>query len=154
MKALSIQQPWAHAILHGDKRVENRTWKAFHRGMTLIHAGKKLDTEACEFLAAPYEKCWNLSEQDLHDAPRGAIVGVCWIIDCITDAEAAAVHGAWAMGPWCFVIDKVHSFAEPIPYKGALGFFDVPHAVVAPALAALAVKINGPESTKPDEVTL
>lgn len=32
MKALSIQQPWAWAIVKRDKRVENRTWPTTYRG--------------------------------------------------------------------------------------------------------------------------
>lgn len=41
MKALTVQQPWAWAIVHGRKRVENRTtlWK--YRGPLAIHAGTR-----------------------------------------------------------------------------------------------------------------
>lgn len=40
MKALSIRQPWAWAILNAGKRTENREWKypAKYRGPVLIHA--------------------------------------------------------------------------------------------------------------------
>ncbi len=39
MKALTVQQPWAWAIIQGGKNVENRTqlWK--YRGPLAIHAG-------------------------------------------------------------------------------------------------------------------
>lgn len=43
--ALTIQQPWAEFIMAGMKTVENRIWRASHRGVLLIHAGKKFDTE-------------------------------------------------------------------------------------------------------------
>ena len=43
MKALTIRQPWADAIVHGTKRTENRTWKTTHRGPVLIHAGVAYD---------------------------------------------------------------------------------------------------------------
>jgi hypothetical protein len=42
MKALSIQQPWAWAIIHAGKRVENRTWSTRFRGPFFIHAGKTI----------------------------------------------------------------------------------------------------------------
>lgn len=44
MKALTVQQPWAWAIIHGDKTVENRTqlWK--YRGPLAIHAGARWST--------------------------------------------------------------------------------------------------------------
>ena len=49
MKALTIRQPWAGAIAHQTKRVENRTWKlpATHEGARiLIHAGAQPDRHA------------------------------------------------------------------------------------------------------------
>lgn len=39
MRALTIRQPWAGRIAHGDKRVENRTWGTAYRGLLLVHAG-------------------------------------------------------------------------------------------------------------------
>ncbi|MBR8638680.1 ASCH domain-containing protein [Streptomyces tuirus] len=49
MKALTIRQPWAGAIAHQTKRVENRSWKlpAKHEGARiLIHAGAEPDRNA------------------------------------------------------------------------------------------------------------
>lgn len=43
MRALTIKQPWADAIVHGEKRVENRTWTRSYRGPILIHAGAGYD---------------------------------------------------------------------------------------------------------------
>lgn len=43
MKALSIRQPWAHAILHLGKRVENRDWSGCsYRGPVLLHASSRI----------------------------------------------------------------------------------------------------------------
>lgn len=45
MQALTIWQPWASLIVHGFKRIENRTWAppADLVGTTIaIHAGKKV----------------------------------------------------------------------------------------------------------------
>lgn len=39
IRALSITQPWAWAIIHG-KTVANRTRPTHHRGVLAIHAGK------------------------------------------------------------------------------------------------------------------
>lgn len=41
MKALTVQQPWAWAIIHGGKDVENRTQLWRHRGPLAIHAGRR-----------------------------------------------------------------------------------------------------------------
>lgn len=38
---LTIRQPWAWSIVHGRKRVENRSWQMNYRGPLLIHAGAR-----------------------------------------------------------------------------------------------------------------
>lgn len=43
MKALSLRQPWAYAVLSLGKRVENRDWAGCsYRGPVLLHASKTL----------------------------------------------------------------------------------------------------------------
>jgi hypothetical protein len=45
MKALSLTQPWAHAVVHLGKRIENRDWRGCSfRGPVLIHAAKSVGT--------------------------------------------------------------------------------------------------------------
>ena len=48
MKAITVRQPWAWAILHGGKDVENRTRNiaGSYRGPLVIHAGLALDKAA------------------------------------------------------------------------------------------------------------
>lgn len=41
MRALTVQQPWAWAIVHGGKDVENRTQAWSYRGPLAIHAGAR-----------------------------------------------------------------------------------------------------------------
>ena len=36
--ALSLRQPWLHAVLHLGKDVENRTWRSGFRGRVVLHA--------------------------------------------------------------------------------------------------------------------
>lgn len=40
IRALTVQQPWAWAIIHGGKTIENRTQLWAYRGPLAIHAGK------------------------------------------------------------------------------------------------------------------
>ncbi|RCJ19276.1 hypothetical protein A6770_31970 [Nostoc minutum NIES-26] len=40
MKALSVRQPWAWAIIYASKDIENRGWPIYYRGDILIHAAK------------------------------------------------------------------------------------------------------------------
>jgi len=38
VKALSLRQPWAWAVVHAGKSIENRRWNTRYRGDFLIHA--------------------------------------------------------------------------------------------------------------------
>jgi hypothetical protein len=42
VRAITVQQPWAWAIVHGGKNVENRTQLWRYRGPLAIHAGTRL----------------------------------------------------------------------------------------------------------------
>jgi hypothetical protein len=50
MKALSVRQPWARAIVTGLKPIENRTWQTNYRGPLLIHAGQRDDPDGFQVL--------------------------------------------------------------------------------------------------------
>lgn len=148
MKALSIQQPWAYCITNGTKRIENRTWATRYRGLLLIHAGKSAQrgVEQEIHLDSP-----EMDIAEMRCAPRGAIVGVCRIVDCVsiqrfgqhpydTTNEFAQSQRVWAGGPYCFVLHDPKPFAAPIPYKGELGLFEIPDSVVAEQLWALGIQ--------------
>ena len=46
MKAITIKQPWAWAIIFAGKDIENRTWHTHDRGPLLIHAGAAYQANA------------------------------------------------------------------------------------------------------------
>ena len=53
MKALTVIQPWAWAIAHAGKRVENRTWgppRDVIGQRIAIHAGRRLDDRAIAWM--------------------------------------------------------------------------------------------------------
>ena len=125
MKALSIKQPWAHAILHFGKDIENRTRKTNHRGPFLIHVGQNSDYAAFDTLRemgfAEYPKA-------LH---TGVIIGRYSISDCVMESRPR-----WFGGPYGYVLgtcvsmwkgrgieDMPIAYEHPIPCKGQLGFF-------------------------------
>lgn len=130
MKALSIKQPWAWAIMAGHKTIENRTWKTPYRGRILIHAGKTFDPTAGETFA----RAGCLSPPAL---PCGVILGTVVLIDVVPVAQLS--DDPWACGPWCFMLERPQLFREPIPYAGRLTLFEVPESalVVAPDPAQL-----------------
>jgi activating signal cointegrator 1 len=134
MKALTICQPYAELIACGEKRVENRTWPTSYRGPLLIHAGKGRKMLEPEFTKDGHEVDRPtgifLSTMDF-----GAVIATAELIDCLpVDPILRGAHDEqypWLRahkhvnGPWCWVLDKVRRLYSPIPYKGALGLFEV-----------------------------
>lgn len=121
MKALSIRQPWATLIAHGIKDVENRDWYTNYRGRIFIHAGQTLDAGATDWIAERL----TFGQMELWfkvaDFPRGAIIGEADLVDCVT-----AHQSRWFTGEYGFVLANPFLYDVPVPYKGALGLFNVP----------------------------
>ncbi len=136
MKAISVRAPWWWFILHAGKDIENRGLR-FQRGMrgrVLLHASKY----------------WNLDEvaEDAQDAllmrdrmnPKpngtagityremrdvgGCLVGSIEIVDEVTSSDSP-----WFVGELGLVLRNPVAFATPIPFRGMLGFFDVPDSI-------------------------
>ncbi|MFJ3699571.1 hypothetical protein ACIPW9_36520 [Streptomyces sp. NPDC090052] len=112
VRALTIRQPWAGAIVHQTKRVENRTWKlptAHHGTRILIHAAAQLDKNAKIY--GP------------HFGVYGAIIGIATITSYHWSDDGTCC------GPWGFenayhwTLTNVIALPEPIPAKGRLGFW-------------------------------
>lgn len=128
-KALSVRQPWAWAIVHAGKDIENRDWPTRFRGPVCIHAAKGMTRDeyddANSFMGrflGPADADWLARWHGLCAAPykleRGGIVGVAEIVDCVEQSPSP-----WFMGRYGFVLANARP-VEFIPVKGALGFFD------------------------------
>lgn len=116
IKALSIRQPWCHHIFHDSKDVENRSWATRGRGWIMIHAA--------------------LSQSDIDKEteghlPRGGIVGLTRIVDCVTEIDSQ-----WFTGPYGFVLRNAFPI-DIVHCKGALGFFQVPSDVAQSVAASI-----------------
>jgi len=121
VKALSIRQPWAHAVLHLGKDVENRIWATRYRGLLVVHAPKTVDTLAGAYL----EWCRYRLPDPL---VTGALVGTVRVVGCVDDSDSE-----WAeqgQGQWHWQLTDPRPFLAPIPWRGALRLFDVPDEVV------------------------
>lgn len=117
MKALTIRQPWAHAIIRDGKDVENRTWAPPIAAMPFrmaVHAGKGYDGPGA------YR-----GEPDRDALVFGAVIG---------DVIVAATHHAdqcrcecskWAQpGQWHWMLVDPVAHDEPVPVKGMLGLWE------------------------------
>jgi len=119
MKALTICQPYAELIARGEKFVENRTWYTTYRGPLAIHAG----------LSTHRLGEWPPISRDLaREFPRGAIIAVCHVEDCLpVDQAPPSRH---THGPYCWLLADVVRLAEPIPCKGHLSLWNLPPDVL------------------------
>lgn len=117
--ALSIRQPWAWLIVHGHKDVENRDWPTKFRGAFLVHAGKTKDHEEYES-AGIKAAMLGIELPPIDDLDYGGIVGQSCLIGCVTGSNSR-----WFFGEYGFLLrdSKPRPF---VPYRGMLGFFNVP----------------------------
>lgn len=131
MRALSVQQPCAGLIVSGWKDAENRAWPCGHRGLLLIHAGKRVDADGARWLldeklggGAHLMEGRHLPQSSFH---RGAIVGAVNMIDCRErKPDAAGVFSPWHFeGQYGFYFVQAMEFESPIACAGALGLFAV-----------------------------
>jgi hypothetical protein len=125
VKALTLLRPWAYAITHLGKRVENRTWRpsAAMIGVQIaIHAGKGKDNPGAE---------WILDSGLAATLPplawqETAIVGVATISGIVEGSDSP-----WFFGPYGWVLSEVKAVDVPVPCKGALGLWEIPAHVIA-----------------------
>jgi len=117
MKTLTVQQPWAWAIIHGPKRIENRSRATRHRGPLLIHAGKS--RARLGSLGAVEPPPGNLA--------FGALIGIVDLVDCVPVADVA--DQPFAEGPWCWILANPRPVI-PAPLRGQLGLFDTPVVIL------------------------
>jgi activating signal cointegrator 1 len=139
VKCLSLMQPWASLVILGHKRIETRTWKP--RGVTVpeviaIHASGKW-TPGTRDLCRGFGFAEFLAQVEGYtnwaDLPTGKVLGCVTLSGCkpveelrdtITDKERRL--GLYTDGRQGWLLDKPVPLAEPFPFRGALGLFQVP----------------------------
>jgi hypothetical protein len=113
VKALTIKQPWAWAIIHAGKDMENRSWLTRYRGELAIHAGARMHdyTKMPRGVRAP--------EDD--ELVFSAIIGIVEVVDSVEKSRSK-----WFMGPCGLVFRNARSLEKPVPCTGKLGLWNVP----------------------------
>jgi hypothetical protein len=116
--AISIRQPWAWAIIHAGKDIENRNWSTNFRGPVCIHASRGMTKrEYLEFEGLyGFDPRWTIPEPD--SLQFGGIIGVATITDCVLRHPSP-----WFFGRWGFVLAN----AQPVDFvemRGELGIFN------------------------------
>jgi hypothetical protein len=136
--ALSVRQPWAFAILHAGKRIENRTWPLPGRMLgkrVLLHASAGMSREeywaGLRTIADVSGWAFNFPPVDL--LIRGAVVGFMTLegFEAPVFGAAPAMRGWWATDQYGWRLSYVAALPEPVPCKGKLGFWRVSDSVAA-----------------------
>lgn len=150
LRVLTVQQPWAWAILHGGKSIENRSQLWSYRGPLAIHAAGTWSPSGANderVAAALGQPVWRLAAY--RDRPAfvfGAVLGVVELVDvhwatggpcqpcCPPWGEGLHNGGHGAKSATHLVLADPKPFDEPIPWKGRLGLWR-PDSVLAGEIA-------------------
>lgn len=138
MKAITVRQPFATLIAIGEKENETRGWATKYRGPLAIHAGLKVDRDACE--REPIKSTLAEHGYNAGNLPTGAIVATCNLSDCTqvianfgTDALLSngeivegneILFGDFSQGRYAWVLTDRRFLEEPIPAKGQQGLWN------------------------------
>jgi len=117
LRALSVRQPWAWAIIYAGKDIENRSWQNKHTiGTIAIHA------------SLGQERIYQLPPRARRPQPDeitlGAIIGVVDVVDVVDSHRSR-----WFEGPLGWVLRNPRPLNRPIACKGALGLWVVPRTI-------------------------
>lgn len=116
-KAITLHQPWAWAIAHAGKDIENRIWKppASVIGCRIaIHAGKVLDRDGLDALRD------RGIEPTSNELIRGAIVAVCTVTGYVEESDSP-----WFTGPIGWTLEDIVAI-DPVPCRGFQGLWNLP----------------------------
>lgn len=112
---LTVKQPWAWAILHADKDVENRSRAINYRGRLLIHAGQRYAPEGDEWLAS-------LGLEAPADLPTGCIIGSVQVV-----GSTRRSGSRWAMGGFHhWLLEDPQPATTLVSCRGSLGLVRAP----------------------------
>lgn len=124
MRALTVRQPWAWAIVHGGKDVENRSRNlaGSYRGPVAIHAGltHEKDTQAGQVHREAH------GTEVPTELVFGAVIGVVDLFSVHHDSDHGRGYAcsSWAIaGDWHLMLANPRPLADPIPAKGRLGLW-------------------------------
>jgi len=133
MKAITLHQPWATLIAHKEKYIETRGWETKYRGEIAIHAGKKIDYEACE--QPQIKEVLAKHGYDFKELPTGVVVATTSIFDCVqivngtyvpgyTIPRDEYVFGHFATGRYAWILTCTKALEKPVPAKGRQGLWN------------------------------
>jgi len=118
VKAITLHQPWAWAVIHGPKRVENRPWRIYHRGWLAVHAGRLDECRVGGDITLPDGSV--VRDDQL---VFSALIGLVQVVGCVEPRDLPG--DPFAVGPWCHKYAEPRPLVKPFPCRGHQGLWDV-----------------------------
>jgi hypothetical protein len=128
LTAITLHQPWASLVAKGWKQYETRDWPTNHRGLIVIHAGRKpkgkQELREHDKVVASFKDLLN------EDCPYSAVVAIAELTDVILMTEEFINQqcptelrcGEWKIGRYAFKLENIRVIA-PIPATGKQGLW-------------------------------
>lgn len=129
--AMTLVAPWAHLIVHADKRLENRSQADATRARKIL--GQRVALTCSQTTAkqarlallgdaAPYvPEEWAVTERQLV-ADRGHLIGTARIVEILSPEEAVGMR-YHRQGQWAIMLADVEALATPRPATGDLSIW-------------------------------
>ncbi|MEV4253750.1 hypothetical protein AB0J52_11345 [Spirillospora sp. NPDC049652] len=137
MRAISVRQPWAFAMVRAGNGVFNHGSPTAYRGPVLVYASLRVDLGACDsplILGAGWDPGDPL-------ATVGAVIAVAGIEDV---CSGAVLDGSCGCGPWAqpeahhWRLADVAPLPRPVVALGKVGLWEPSATLVAEVQAMLA----------------
>lgn len=132
MKALSLSQPWASAVVLDEKSIETRSWRTSYRGQIAIHASARFPQSYKDLVDDNPQRLPFVTQVRSHLLPTGSLIGVVTLYDCvptesvrddITSIELK--FGDYDDGRWAWLLHGAVELPKPVPCKGSLGLWNL-----------------------------
>ncbi len=125
VKAISLTQPWATAIMRGLKTYETRSWETRYQGAIAIHAAKSMSS------ADRYFAEEQLGADIAKNLPLGCILGICrlhFVIPITNDFARQLTlsedkWGDYSPGRFAWNLDHIRPFPKTYAIRGHLGLW-------------------------------
>jgi hypothetical protein len=129
MKVLTVRQPYATAILTGQKKIETRKKPTKERGTIAIHAGLHYDKSKSDLRVR-----YNIGSVGLDYCAEfvyGGIIGFVDIVDCVPLASLTGLSrqemalGDYVDSVYGYILENPRFLKTPIyNVRGQLGFWN------------------------------
>lgn len=131
LTAITLHQPWASLVAKGWKQYETRDWPTNHRGLIVIHAGRKPKGKQ---ELREYDKVVASFSDLVNECPYSSVIAIAQLTDCVLMTEQFIKQqsptelrcGNWQVGRYAFKLENIRAIA-PISAVGKQGLWKWEH---------------------------